>query len=191
MKRKIHKNNSDCCSFEDISVDKSRRDFIKKASIITMVGSSAFILEACSNSDLSPTAPDPDDKNDSGNSGGDDAYNYDLDTQTITINISLLFTSLQNIGSVITLTSDYTFDSKGIVIFRSGSSSVQTLSRQCTNDGNAVNFNSTSYNLFCPSCNSIFDLNGNVISGPANSSLKRYSSSINAEGTIITIKASD
>ena len=48
MKRKIHKNNSDCCSFEDIGVDKSRRDFIKKASIITMVGSSAFILEACS-----------------------------------------------------------------------------------------------------------------------------------------------
>ena len=98
MKSKNHKNNSDCCSFEDIGVDKSRRDFLKKASIITMVGSSAFILEACSNSDVSPTAPNPDDNNGSGNSGGDDAYNYDLDTQTITINISLLFTSLQNIG---------------------------------------------------------------------------------------------
>ena len=190
MKRKIHKNNSNCSCFKDRGVDKSRRDFIKKASIITMVGSSAFILEACSNSNLSPTAPNPDDNNDSGSSVGDDAYNYDLDTQTITINISLLFTSLQNVGSVITLTSDYTFDSEGIVIFRAGSSSVQTLSRQCTNDGNAVNFNSTSYNLFCPSCNSIFDLNGDVISGPANSSLTRYNSSINADGTIITIKGS-
>ena len=85
MKRKIHKNNSDCCSFEDIGVDKSRRDFIKKASIITMVGSSAFILEACSSSDVSPTAPNPDDNNGSGNSGGDDAYNYDLDLSLIHI----------------------------------------------------------------------------------------------------------
>ena len=47
MKSKMQKNNCDCSCFEDRDVDKSRRDFIKKASIVTMVGSSAFILEAC------------------------------------------------------------------------------------------------------------------------------------------------
>ena len=191
MKSKMQKNSCDCSCFEDKGVDRSRRDFIKKASIVTMVGSSAFILEACGGGGGSPTGPDPGDNNGGGNGGGNTGYNYDPNTQTITIDITLIYTSLQNTGTGIALSSSTTFDSRGIIVLRTGSSSVRALSRRCTHAGSIVNINSSSNNLLCPSHNSIFDLNGNVISGPANSSLKRYSSSINAEGTIITIKASD
>ena len=195
MKSKMQKNNCDCSCFEDRDVDKSRRDFIKKASIVTMVGSSAFILEACGGGGGSPTAPDPGDNGGGGNGGGNGGggntgYNYDPNTQTITIDITLIYTSLQNTGSGIALSSSTTFDSRGIIVLRTGSSSVRALSRRCTHAGSIVNINSSSNNLLCPSHNSIFDLNGNVISGPANSSLTRYNASINAEGTIITIKAS-
>ena len=69
MKSKMQKNNCDCSCFEDRDVDKSRRDFIKKASIVTMVGSSAFILEACGGGGGSPTAPDPGDNGGGGNGG--------------------------------------------------------------------------------------------------------------------------
>jgi len=197
----MQKNSCDCSCFEDKGVDRSRRDFIKKASIVTMVGSSAFILEACGGGGGSPTGPDPGDNNGGGNGGGNGSgngggngggntgYNYDPNTQTITIDITLIYTSLQNTGTGIALSSSTTFDSRGIIVLRTGSSSVRALSRRCTHAGSIVNINSSSNNLLCPSHNSIFDLNGNVISGPANSSLTRYNASINAEGTIITIKA--
>ena len=107
MKSKMQKNNCDCSCFEDRGVDKSRRDFIKKASIVTMVGSSAFILEACGGGGSSPTAPVPGDNggggNGGGNSGGNTGYNYDPNTQTITIDITLIYTSLQNTGSGLSL----------------------------------------------------------------------------------------
>ena len=167
-------NNNPCgcnCNISE-DVDSSKRDFIKRATTITVIGGTAFILEACGG----------------GGSGGDTGYNYDPATGTITIDISKIHTTLQTVGSGIMLASNITFDDRGIIVLRTSGNSVKALSRRCTHQGQTVNIDAANNNLLCPSNDSVFDFNGNVISGPASSSLAQYSASIN--GNIITITSS-
>ena len=194
----------DCNISED--VDSSKRDFIKRATAITVIGGTAFILEACGGGG-SPTGPEDNNGGDNGGgsgggdngggsgggdngggSGGDTGYNYDPATGTITIDISKIYTTLQTVGSGIMLSSNITFDDRGIIVLRTSGNSVKALSRRCTHQGQTVNIDAANNNLLCPSHDSVFDFNGNVISGPASSSLAQYSASIN--GNIITITSS-
>ena len=189
------------CSNEKV-IDTSRREFIRKASAITLVGGTAFILEACSGG--SPTSSDNGDNENTGggntgggntgggntgggNTGGEtgNGYSYDAATKTITIDITKIHQSLQNIGGGIALNSNETFDNRGIIVLRTSTSGVRALSRVCTHLGQSVIINSSANNLLCPSHNSIFDLNGNVISGPASGSLTKYNATLS--GSIITI----
>ena len=174
---------------------------MKQATTLTMIGSTAFILQACGGG--SPTGPEDPGGGDTGggdtgggdnNGGGDNTgtgYSYDAATGTITIDISKIYTTLQSVGSGIALSGSDTFDNKGIIVLRTSNTGVRALSRNCTHQGNAVNIDSTNNNLPCSfqgeNHGSIFDFNGNVISGPATSALTSYNSSLNAEGTIITI----
>ena len=62
-------NNNPCgcnCNISE-DVDSSKRDFIKRATTITVIGGTAFILEACGGGG-SPTGPE--DNNDGDNGGG-------------------------------------------------------------------------------------------------------------------------
>ena len=194
------------CSNEKV-IDTSRREFIRKASAITLVGGTAFILEACGGG--SPTSSDNGDNENTGggntgggntgggntgggntgggNTGGEtgNGYSYDAATKTITIDITKIHQSLQNIGGGIALNSNETFDNRGIIVLRTSTSGVRALSRVCTHLGQSVIINSSANNLLCPSHNSIFDLNGNVISGPASGSLTKYNATLS--GSIITI----
>ena len=175
-------NNNPCgcnCNISE-DVDSSKRDFIKRATAITVIGGTAFILEACGGGG-SPTGPED-------NNGGDTGYNYDPATGTITIDISKIYITLQTLGSGIMLASNITFDDRGIIVLRTGTNSVKALSRRCTHQGQTVSIDAANNNLLCPSHDSVFDFNGNVISGPASSSLAQYSASIN--GNIITITSS-
>ena len=204
MTDKIKKTKCDC--FEKQASNPSRRDFIKKATTVTIVGGTAFLLEACGGGG-SPTSSD-DGVNGGGDSGGgnngggdsgggnnggggDDGvntgYNYDPSTGIITIDTSMIYQALQNTGGAIALSGSDTFDSRGIIVLRTSNTGVRALSRNCTHAGFTVNINSAANNLVCPSHNSIFDLNGNVVSGPATRALTRYNASLNTEGTIITI----
>ena len=206
MTEKIKKTKCDCDCFEKQASNPSRRDFIKKATTVTIVGGTAFLLEACGGGG-SPTSSD-DGVNGGGDSGGgnngggdsgggnnggggDDGvntgYNYDPSTGIITIDTSMIYQALQNTGGAIALSGSDTFDSRGIVVLRTSNTGVRALSRNCTHAGFTVNINSAANNLVCPSHNSIFDLNGNVVSGPATRALTRYNASLNTEGTIITI----
>tara|TARA_S200000501_G_scaffold278147_1_gene262063 strand:- start:6508 stop:7134 length:627 start_codon:yes stop_codon:yes gene_type:complete len=205
MADKVKQNTCNCDCFQEKADDPSRRDFIRKASTLTLIGSTAFILEACGGGGSSPTGPDYDTGDDtgggdtgSGDTGGGDTgggdtddgdtgYNYDQSTGLITIDITMIYQSLQTVGSGIMLSGSDTFDSRGLIIIRTSNSGVRALSRRCTHANNTVNINNAANNLVCPSHNSIFDLNGNAISGPATGSLTQYSASINAEGTIISI----
>ena len=192
-------NNNPCGCDCNISkdVDSSKRDFIKRATAITVIGGTAFILEACGGGG-SPTGPEDNNGGDNGGgsgggdngggSGGDTGYNYDPATGTITIDISKIHTTLQTVGSGIMLASNITFDDRGIIVLRTSGNSVRALSRRCTHQGQTVNIDAANNNLLCPSHDSVFDFNGNVISGPASSSLAQYSASIN--GNIITITSS-
>ncbi len=192
-------NNNPCgcnCNISE-DVDSSKRDFIKRATAITVIGGTAFILEACGGGG-SPTGPEDNNGDDNGGgsgggdngggSGGDTGYNYDPATGTITIDISKIYTTLQTVGFGIMLASNITFDDRGIIVLRTSGNSVKALSRRCTHQGQTVNIDAANNNLLCPSHDSVFDFNGNVISGPASSSLAQYSASI--DGNIITITSS-
>ena len=200
MTEKREKSNPcDCNCFDEKIIDSSRREFMRKASVITLIGGTAFILEACGGG--SPTSSDNDDSGGGdtgggdtggGNTGGGDTgggtgngYSYDPATKTITIDISRIHQSLQNTNSGIALNANETFDNRGIIVLRTSSSRVRALSRVCTHAGQTVIINSGGNNLLCPSHNSIFDLNGNVLSGPASGSLTKYNATLN--GSIITI----
>ena len=198
------KKTCDCDCLDKQAIDPSRRDFIRKASTLTLIGGSAFILEACGGGG-SPTSSggDTDGGGDTGGGGntgggntgggnngggsGDTGYNYDVSTGVITINITMIYETLQTVGNGIALSGSDTFDNRGIIVLRTSNSGVRALSRNCTHAGFTVNINNAANNLICPSHNSVFDFNGNVISGPASGSLTRYQASLNADSTIITI----
>ena len=204
MTDKIKKTcNCDCLDKQ--ATDPSRRDFIRKASTLTLIGGTAFILEACGGGG-SPTSSGGDTgggdtgggNNGGGNNGGgngggsgDTGYNYDASTGTITIDITKIYQTLQTVGSGIVLSGSNTFTSLGLIIIRASNSTVRALSRNCTHAGFSVNFDSVNNNLPCSaqsgSHGSIFNLNGTVQRGPASRSLTSYNASINSEGTIITI----
>ena len=192
------KKTCECDCFEQQTANPSRRDFIKKASTLTIVGGTAFLLEACGGGG-SPTSSggDTDGGGDNSGGGGDNSggggdngggntgYNYDPATGIITIDTSMIYQNLQNIGGAIALSGSDTFDNRGIIVLRTSNTGVRALSRNCTHAGFTVNINTAANNLVCPSHNSIFDLNGNVVSGPASGALTRYSASLS--GAIITI----
>ena len=200
------KKTCDCDCLDKQATDPSRRDFIRKASTLTLIGGSAFILEACGGGG-SPTSSGGDTgggdtgggdtgggNNGGGNNGGgsgDTGYNYDASTGTITIDITKIYQTLQTVGSRIVLSGSNTFTSLGLIIIRASNSTVRALSRNCTHAGFSVNFDSVNNNLPCSaqggSHGSIFNLNGTVQRGPASRSLTSYNASINSEGTIITI----
>ena len=197
MTDKIKKTKCDCNCFEEQAANPSRRDFIKKASTLTIVGGTAILLEACGGGG-SPTSSDNGygggDTGGGGNNsggggdnsgGGNTGYNYDPASGLITIDTSMIYQTLQNTGGAIALSGSDTFDNRGIIVLRTSTTGVRALSRNCTHAGFTVNINSAANNLVCPSHNSIFDLNGNVVSGPASGALTRYSASLS--GSIITI----
>ena len=204
MSDKIKQSKCACNCFEEKAVDPSRRDFIRKASTLTLIGSTAFILEACGGGS-SPTGPDNNggdtggggtgggDNNGGGNNGGtgDTGYNFDASTGTITIDITKIYQSLQTVGSGIVLSGSNTFASLGLIVIRASNSSVRALSRNCTHAGFSVNFDGANNNLPCSqqggSHGSIFNLDGSVQKGPATRALTSYNASINSEGTLITI----
>ena len=202
MTDEIKKTKCDCNCFEEQAANPSRRDFIKKASTLTIVGGTAILLEACGGGG-SPTSSDNGygggdsggggDNGGGGDSGGggdngggvNTGYNYDAASGVITIDTSMIYQTLQNTGGAIALSGSDTFDNRGIIVLRTSTTGVRALSRNCTHAGFTVNINSAANNLVCPSHNSIFDLNGNVVSGPASGALTRYSASLS--GSIITI----
>jgi Rieske Fe-S protein len=204
MSDKIKQSKCACNCFEEKAVDPSRRDFIRKASTLTLIGSTAFILEACGGGSSSPTGPD----NNGGDTGGGDTgggdnngggtgdtgYNFDASTGTITIDITKIYQSLQTVGSGIVLSGSNTFASLGLIVIRASNSSVRALSRNCTHAGFSVNFDGANNNLPCSqqggSHGSIFNLDGSVQKGPATKALTSYNASINSEGTLITITQS-
>ena len=214
MTEKNKSNSCDCNCFDEKIVDSSRREFIRKASVITLIGGSTFFIEACGGS--SPTSSDNDDTGGGdtgggdtgggdtgggdtgggdtggGNTGGgtgDSGYNYNAGTKTITIDTSKIYQSLQNPGNGVALSSSNTFDSRGIIVLRISEGIVRALSRNCTHAGFTVNYDSSNNTLPCSlqggGHGSVFNSNGNVISGPASMSLTSYNASVS--GSIITI----
>lgn len=154
----------------------SRRDFINKsAKTIGGIAVGSFVvsfINACSSDDSSPTSPD----NGGGNGSG---------STQIKIDISLPEnSSLQTVGGLLTLGSNE-IDPQGIFLYRESETSVIAFSRECTHQQCQVGAFASNEIAACPCHGSTYDKRGNVVSGPAVASLKRYNAEL--EGDIITV----
>lgn len=149
----------------------SRREFMKETML--SVGTVAFgtfsiaSLNGCSESDLTSPSRILNDPN-----------------AVITVDINLSENQALNIiGGTLSLIGN-ALDSQGIFVHRSGEDSVKAYSRLCTHQGCTVDAFKDGIST-CPCHGSKFDTSGNVVRGPAVSSLKQYSASIS--GSTITI----
>jgi len=103
------------------------------------------------------------------------------------VDISLSENSaLQVIGGTLALPSN-AIDSHGMLLYRLNENVVKVYSRNCTHANCTIDAYSSSGVSMCSCHGSTFDLNGNVIDGPAEDPLKIYSATIS--GDIITINS--
>ena len=139
-----------------------RREFLKRTGItltgITLAGALGQILESCS----SLTGP---------------AVSHG----TTTISIS----SLNSNGQFL-VDSSVSPDGTPILVIRQNATTYTALSMLCTHQGCQVNSPSGG-SILCTCHRSIFDLHGNVTSGPAPSPLANYSVALNASAKTITV----
>ena len=92
---------------------------------------------------------------------------------------------LQTVGLSV-VTSGNEIDSSGLLILRVSESEIVVFSRSCTHSGASVNSFQDGISL-CSSHGSEFNTSGEVVTGPATRSLKKYESSL--DGTDLTIFA--
>jgi len=79
------------------------------------------------------------------------------------------------------------FDYSGnIIVIRSGENSYMALSKVCTHQGCEVTYNHSSGQLPCPCHGSVFGTDGNVINGPAETALKKYSVSVEGDTLVLS-----
>ncbi|KUG27013.1 hypothetical protein ASZ90_003143 [hydrocarbon metagenome] len=161
---------------KNLTCNVSRRDFINKsAKTIGGIAVGSFVvsfINACSSDDSSPTSPT------NGGGNGNDPVELKVD-----INLPEN-SSLQTIGGLLTLGSNG-IDPQGIFLYRQSETSVIAFSRECTHERCQVGAFGSNNIATCPCHGSRYNQLGNVVTGPATSSLRRYSAVL--EGNIITI----
>lgn len=135
-----------------------RKEFLVKAGQCTAVLVFGSCIQSCSsNTTDNPTAP----------------QNVDF-----TLDLSKAEnSSLNSVGG-------YTYQG-GIIIARINTSTFSALSQACTHQGATVNYEASATRFHCPNHGSNFDVNGNVINGPAASPLQKYNTSLN--GTMLRV----
>jgi cytochrome b6-f complex iron-sulfur subunit len=69
--------------------------------------------------------------------------------------------------------------SNGVIIAKTTSGSIIAVSEACTHEGATVQFQSNNNRFYCPRHGATFNTSGGVTGGPANSSLKQYTVTIN------------
>ena len=146
----------------------NRREFVKDT--LTGIGTVAFgsfmLVNQSGCSEGSPTAPNNSD-------------------ETIIVDLSLSENSaLQSVGGTLAL-SPNPIDSHGMLVYRQNENLIKVYSRNCTHANCTVDAYSSSGVSTCSCHGSRFDLNGNVLNGPAENPLRQYNASIS--GDIITI----
>ena len=74
--------------------------------------------------------------------------------------------------------------SNGVVVVNSSGSFI-AVARQCTHEGCNVSYHANNNDFQCPCHGGVYDINGNVVSGPPPAPLKKYS--VTKNGNILTI----
>lgn len=140
-----------------------RREFLKRTGLVlgaaSLTGMLSEILASCA----SPNGP--------GN----------VQHGTTTVNIA----SLTSNGQFL-VDSSVTPDGTPILVIRQSATSYTALSMLCTHQGCQVNPPSGG-SIFCSCHGSRFDLNGNVIQGPAPTPLTKYGVTLNSAAKTLTV----
>ena len=87
--------------------------------------------------------------------------------------------------SALNTNGNYIYTSNGIIVARTNKGTYLAVFQYCSHAGSTVVYEATSNDFYCPSHGSSFSSTGSVTGGPAPSSLKAYSTSLN--GTLLTI----
>ena len=159
-----------------------RRPLLKKAALAGLSIGSVGPLMSCapsgggSDSDESAAVGESDNTTvgDSGNSGDSPTADLIIDTTDSSYSV------LANTGGSLALNGVNGIPSPGILVYRSGSTSVNVVSRYCTHQGCTVDSN-----YVCPCHNSKFANDGSVLQGPASSSLTTYSATVSDTNILI------
>ena len=138
-----------------------RREFLSDISL-TMAAACTACLAACSKSDSTGTNTNP---SNPGGGGGNTAVNFNvaLDTQIL------------NVG-------DYIINGSVIVTRLAAANEIASfsaVSAKCTHQGGTLGFDNSIGKYVCPNHGSQFNPNGSVALGPAATSLKTYTMTLN------------
>lgn len=129
-----------------------RKEFLVKAGQCTAVLVFGSCFQSCSsNSSDNPTAPQ-------------------------NVDFTLDLSKPENAG--LNSTGGYMYQG-GIIIAKINDTTFSALSQTCTHQGATVEYLASESRFHCPRHGSNFDVNGNVINGPAASPLQKYKTSLN------------
>jgi cytochrome b6-f complex iron-sulfur subunit len=126
----------------------NRDEFLKQLGVAAFVTCSGNLLFGCS----------------SENEPGPSNVDFILDLS------SSQYSALNTIGGSVS--------ANGIIIARLSTSEFVALSRACTHEGTAINYRSGQKDFLCPNHGARFSTTGAVLQGPANSSLRKYSTEL-------------
>ncbi|MFZ0453015.1 MAG: Rieske (2Fe-2S) protein [Ignavibacteriaceae bacterium] len=151
----------------------TRRDFFNKtiqgATIIAIPSLIGTILESCStNSNSNPVSA-------SSSSSNFKTIQVTPKNNVITLNVDSS-SSLSTVGSAVLLQ----YSSGNLLVDRSDQSTFNALSAICTHQGCLITeYDPGNKHFVCPCHGSTFNLNGQVVSGPAQRALPKYQTQFN------------
>ena len=93
------------------------------------------------------------------------------------------FDRLQAVGGWVALK----IKDRDLLVIRDAEGSVRVLSAICSHQACVVAYNPAARRIDCPCHGSQYDLDGQVVHGPAPRGLKRYEASLEAERIVITL----
>ena len=157
----------------------SRREFfLKSASAIALASTSGFIttfVNSCSSNN--PTAPS--------NLSPLATIQASVANNEISISLDPSSPIINKDTRALVL---YNNNSGAIIVEHNSDDSYKAISGICTHQGCIIsNFEGSSNDFVCPCHNSKFDMNGNVVQGPASTNLAGYNTRVENNSLIITL----
>ncbi len=150
----------------------TRKEFLIKVGIgagVTIL--SPMVFNACEESEVSPDEDDDSDGDDGSNDNGDDNSDDKVD---FTIDLSEDdYSDLQEEGG-------YVYEND-IIIAYLGNDEYIALSKICTHNQCTVDFDADEEIIYCDCHGSEFEIDGDVISGPAEDPLKEYNTELDGQ----------
>ena len=165
-------------------ITSSRAEFLRKATPLALIITLGLPISSCNvtdtgdGSDIDSSNENDETDNDDSNNNGNSAFSVDGNTITIDTSVSG--------GEVLASAGGWLIASEyGFLAINIDGTRVRAFSDVCTHASCRNAWQISNETFICTCHNSVFDLSGQVVSGPANSPLPEYSAS--KSGNIIKV----